>query len=105
MTLIISSSSHSHTNKESLKQYIKNADLVVVAVGKPNFLNKKEFEFNENSIIIDVGINRVDDKLVGDCEKDLPVKYQSPVPGGVGLLTRLALFENLLKLSTRKENL
>ena len=89
---------HSHTNKESLKQYVKNADLVVVAVGKPNFLNKKEFEFNENSIIIDVGINRIDGKLVGDCEKDLPVKFQSPVPGGVGLLTRLALFENLLTL-------
>lgn len=93
---------HSHTNKESLKQYVKNADLVVVAVGKPNFLNKKEFEFNENSIIIDVGINRVDGKLVGDCEKDLPVKYQSPVPGGVGLLTRLALFENLITLAERE---
>ena len=93
---------HSHTNKESLKQYVKNADLVVVAVGKPNFLNKKEFEFNENSIIIDVGINRVDGKLFGDCESDLPVKYQSPVPGGVGLLTRLALFENLVTLVGRE---
>lgn len=46
----------------------------------------------------DVGINRdKDNKLTGDCEKDLPVSFQSPVPGGVGLLTRLALLLNLME--------
>ena len=90
---------HSHTKQEDLKRYVKNTDLIISAVGKKNLLNKKDFIFNPNSIIIDVGINRDENgKLCGDCEKDLPVKFQSPVPGGVGLLTRLALFENLIQL-------
>ena len=38
-------------------------------------------------------------KLIGDCEKELPVAFQSPVPGGCGLLTRLAVIENLILLS------
>ena len=48
---------------------------------------------------MDVGINfNEEGKLIGDCEKDLPVAFQSPVPGGCGLLTRLAVIENLIKL-------
>ena len=53
---------------------------------------KKRFrlkEFNEQG------------KLIGDCEKDLPVAFQSPVPGGCGLLTRLAVIENLIKLEDK----
>ncbi len=89
---------HSHTKQEDLKKYVKDADLIISAVGKKNLLNRKDFIFNLNSIIIDVGINRDENgKLCGDCEKGLPVKFQSPVPGGVGLLTRLALFENLIQ--------
>ena len=50
----------------------------------------------EDAIIIDVGINRVDGKLYGDCAPNLDVSLQTPVPGGVGLLTRCAMLENLL---------
>jgi 5,10-methylene-tetrahydrofolate dehydrogenase/methenyl tetrahydrofolate cyclohydrolase len=48
---------------------------------------------------MDVGINfNSEGKLIGDCEPNLPVAFQSPVPGGCGLLTRLAVIENLVKL-------
>ena len=51
---------------------------------------------------MDVGINFNDQgKLIGDCEKDLSVAFQSPVPGGCGLLTRLAVIENLIKLEDK----
>lgn len=93
---------HSHTRKEDLYNYIKNADLIVCAVGKRNFLDKS-FEYKKDAIVIDVGINRDENnKLCGDCEKDLPVAYQTPVPGGVGLLTRISLYENLFVLNFNK---
>ena len=89
---------HSHTSDEDLRRYIKNSDLIIVAVGKPCFLTK-DYEFKEDAVIFDVGINRVDGHLVGDCEPDLNVRFQSPVPGGVGLLTRLSLLLNLLEVA------
>ena len=49
-------------------------------------------------MIVDVGINRDETGLHGDAVPNLPVFLQTPVPGGVGLLTRLALMENLIKL-------
>ena len=87
---------HSHTSKDDLKYYIKNADLIIVAVGIPYFLDDK-FLFKKNAIVFDVGINRVDGKIVGDCCNNLPVYFQSPVPKGVGLLTRLSLLLNLVE--------
>jgi methylenetetrahydrofolate dehydrogenase (NADP+)/methenyltetrahydrofolate cyclohydrolase len=89
---------HSKTSEEDKKFYLKNADLVIVATGQLNTLNNS-YVFKDTSIVIDVGIN-VDHlgKLCGDCQKDLKVAFQSPVPGGVGLLTRLALIENALTL-------
>ena len=62
------------------------------------FLEDNHYEFKKSAFLFDVGINRdKDNKLTGDCEKDLPVSFQSPVPGGVGLLTRLALLLNLME--------
>lgn len=88
---------HSKTPSNVIKDLVAMADLIVVAVGKSNFLTN-DFNFKKSCFVIDVGINRdSDNKLVGDCEKDLKVAYQSPVPGGVGLLTRLALLINLLE--------
>ncbi len=90
---------HSKTSKKDMNFYLKHADLVIVAVGKEGFLSN-EFDINENSVIIDVGINRGEDgKLHGDVIPNLNVKYQSPVPGGVGLLTRLALLLNLCEVT------
>ena len=89
---------HSKTSKEDMKNYLKNADIIVAAVGKKYLINK-DFEFKPSAILVDVGINRDEDGLHGDIEPNMPVALQTPVPGGVGLLTRLALIENLIKIS------
>ncbi len=91
------------------------SDIVVVAIGKPNFVDAKFFKNDGSQVVVDVGINRtsggitekmneeVVTKIVGDVNffevKDI-VKAISPVPGGVGQMTVLALFENLIDLST-----
>ncbi len=88
---------HSKTKFEDMHRYIENADIVVVAVGKKYLIDNK-FIFKKDAVVVDVGINRDDEGLKGDCLPNLPVKLQTPVPGGVGLITRLALYENLLKI-------
>ena len=92
---------HSKTSKEDMARYLKNADIVVVAVGRKHLITK-EFDFKKTAILVDVGINRDEEGLHGDIEPGLPVALQTPVPGGVGLLTRLALMENLLKIHSRR---
>ena len=88
---------HSKTSYDNMYKYVKNADIIFTAVGKQNLLINEKFEFKKSAFVIDIGINRDEQgKLCGDCERNLPVLYQSPVPGGVGLLTRVALFSNLL---------
>lgn len=79
---------HSHTR--NLKEILQIADLVVCAVGKPKFLDVSELKCP----VIDVGIN-YDNGLCGDCYGEGNV---TPVPGGVGLLTRLALVENVIDI-------
>lgn len=88
---------HSKTSEEDRKFFIEHADLIVVAIGKPMFLDEK-YNYKKSAVVIDVGINRVDGKLVGDAKPELDVAFQSPVPGGVGLLTRLSLLLNLLEV-------
>ena len=90
---------HTKTSEEDKRFYLEHADLVVVAAGKAGVLDRS-YKLKETAIVMDVGINFDENgKLIGDCEKDLPVAFQSPVPGGCGLLTRLAVIENLVKLS------
>lgn len=89
---------HSKTSKEDMANYLANADIVVVAVGRKHLITNS-FKFKESAVVVDVGINRDEDGLHGDVEPGLPVRLQTPVPGGVGLLTRLALMENLLKIN------
>ncbi len=88
---------HSKTTREDMFRYIENADIIVVAVGK-KYLLDDSFKYKETAVIIDVGINRDENGLCGDAMNNLPVRLQTPVPGGVGLLTRIALYENLLKI-------
>jgi methylenetetrahydrofolate dehydrogenase (NADP+)/methenyltetrahydrofolate cyclohydrolase len=62
------------------------------------------YKYKDSAYVVDVGINRGEDgRLHGDAEPGLPVKLQTPVPGGVGLLTRLALMENLLIAKKNRE--
>lgn len=88
---------HSKTSFEDMYRYIANADIIVVAIGKQHFLDDK-FDYKKTAVIVDVGISRDENGLHGDAIPDLPVALQTPVPGGVGLLTRLALYENLLDI-------
>ena len=80
--------------------YTRNADVVISATGLINVINADMIK--KDSIIIDVGINRVNGKIVGDVDTydmDKKAKYVTPVPGGVGLTTVLSLMDNLVKLT------
>lgn len=86
---------HSHT--KNLEFFTKNADILVVAVGIPNFI--KGSMVKVGSVVIDVGINKVDGKIVGDVEFSSVAKvadHLTPVPGGVGPLTVVSLLKNTL---------
>lgn len=92
---------HTKTSEEDKRFYLEHADLIVVAAGKHGVVNKS-YKLKNSAVVMDVGINfNEEGKLIGDCEKDLPVAFQSPVPGGCGLLTRLAVIENLIKLEDK----
>ena len=81
-----------HSKTKNLHWYTMTADLIVCAVGKPNFLNC----YPIHCPVIDVGINFDENgKLVGDCY-NTEGRDVTPVPGGVGLLTRCMLLENVL---------
>jgi methylenetetrahydrofolate dehydrogenase (NADP+)/methenyltetrahydrofolate cyclohydrolase len=86
-----------HSKTKNLKDEIKNADIVVVAIGKPKFINKSYVK--KDQVIIDVGITKVGNDLLGDVDfKSVSkiVRAITPVPGGVGPMTVVSLFENLL---------
>jgi len=90
---------HSKTPEAEKRMFIRHADLIVVATGHRHTLTA-DYELKPTAIVIDVGINVGEDgKLHGDCDPDLPVEFQSPVPGGVGLLTRMSVIDNLIELS------
>jgi len=88
-----------HRFTKNLKNHVSNADLLIVAVGKPNFL-KGEWIKN-GSIVIDVGINRLESgEIVGDVDFKtayLKASYITPVPGGVGPMTVAMLLQNTLE--------
>ena len=87
---------HSHT--KDLKAETKRADIVVAAVGRPEMITGDMLK--EGAVVIDVGINRVDGKLLGDVEFESAKKVASkitPVPGGVGPMTIAMLMENTVK--------
>ena len=87
-----------HSKTINLREYTSRADILVVAVGKAGLI--KGDDIKEGAIVIDVGINSVNDKLVGDVDyesvKD-KVSYITPVPGGVGQLTVANLAKNTYK--------
>ena len=90
---------HTKTSEEDKRFYLANADLIVVAAGKAGVVDSS-YHLKNSAVIMDVGINfNAEGKLIGDCEPGLDVAFQSPVPGGCGLLTRLAVIENLISLA------
>ena len=96
-----------HSRTRDLKEVTKRADILVVAVGIPEFITGDMIK--EGAVVIDVGINRLENKkLVGDVEFESAEKVASaitPVPGGVGPMTIAMLMKNTLKAAiVNKEN-
>ena len=91
-----------HTDTIRIEEKMKMADILVLAVGKAEFINNDNVDrcIKRGSIVIDVGINRNEEgKLVGDCDTEAASRFASaitPVPGGIGLMTRAALMHNVL---------
>lgn len=96
-----------HSKSENLSEEIKNFDIVCVAIGKAEYF--KPTDFKKNAIVIDVGIHRVGDKLIGDVQKSTEdqswLKAQSPVPGGVGITTIAMLMQNTLQATKARRNI
>ncbi|MDR0972248.1 MAG: bifunctional 5,10-methylene-tetrahydrofolate dehydrogenase/5,10-methylene-tetrahydrofolate cyclohydrolase [Bacteroidales bacterium] len=94
-----------HSKTQNLKEICLSADILIVAIGKPEFV--KEDMVKNGAVVIDVGIHRIEDKtkekgyrIVGDVafeEVKNKCSYISPVPGGVGMLTVVSLLQNTLK--------
>jgi len=85
-----------NTPQQLLTDLTTKADIIIVAVGKPNLLTKDMVK--EGAVVIDVGINRLDNKIVGDCDFDNvseKCEWITPVPGGVGPMTIAGLISNL----------
>ena len=86
-----------HSKTKNIEQITKNADILISAVGKPHFVTANMVK--ENAVVIDVGINRIDNKLIGDVnfeEVSKIASYITPVPGGVGPMTVAMLLYNVV---------
>lgn len=99
-----------HSKTQNLSEITKQADILIAAIGKPNFVTADMVK--ENVVVVDVGINRIKDptrksgfRLVGDVDFDSVAPKSSfitPVPGGVGLMTIACLMINTLEAVKRK---
>ena len=99
-----------HSRTQNLKELCKSADIIVAAIGKANFVT--EDMVKTDAVVIDVGINRVEDsskkkgyRLVGDVDYNAVSKkasYITPVPGGVGPMTITSLLLNTFKAAEKK---
>ena len=92
-----------HSRTRDLATFTRKADILVAAIGQPEFITGEMVK--KDAIVIDVGINSIEDRLIGDVKFD-EVKeiagYITPVPGGVGPLTRAMLLQNTLTLAGRQ---
>lgn len=91
-----------HSRTQHLADHTRRADVLVAAVGKPRFITADMVK--PGAIVIDVGINRVDGKVVGDVDFDAVKEVASwitPVPGGVGRMTITMLLENTIEAAER----
>ena len=92
-----------HSRTQNLKEITKQADILVAAVGHANFVTADMVK--PGAAVIDVGINRVDGKIVGDVDYDAVSEvagYITPVPGGVGQMTIAMLLSNTLDAAAKR---
>ena len=90
-----------HTGTKDLSAHTKRADIVTAALGKAHFLRAAMIK--PGAVAVDVGITRTSDGLVGDLHPDVAAvaSAYSPMPGGVGPMTRAMLLQNLVELAER----
>ncbi|MFA6075177.1 MAG: bifunctional methylenetetrahydrofolate dehydrogenase/methenyltetrahydrofolate cyclohydrolase FolD [Negativicutes bacterium] len=91
-----------HSKTKNLSEITKTADIVVAAIGRPNYITAAMLK--PGAVVIDVGINRLNDKIVGDCDYSQLLNVASaitPVPGGVGVLTIAMLLNNTVRAAER----
>jgi methylenetetrahydrofolate dehydrogenase (NADP+)/methenyltetrahydrofolate cyclohydrolase len=94
-----------HSKTKNLKEITKDADILVVAIGRANFVTGDMVK--DGAVVVDVGMNRVDGKLYGDVEFESVSKkssYITPVPGGVGPMTVTMLMYNTIISAFRSKN-
>ena len=94
-----------HSKTKNLSEITKQADVLIVAIGKPKFVTENMIK--EGAVVVDVGINRVDGKLCGDVDfenVENKASYITPVPGGVGPMTICELLRNTLDCFKIKHN-
>lgn len=88
---------HSHT--KDITKYTKEADIIISACGTPKIITSDMIK--DNAVVIDVGVNRINGKIVGDVDFESVFKkasYITPNPGGVGPMTIAMIIDNLIKL-------
>lgn len=90
-----------HTGTKNLSELTKRADIIVAAIGKAHFLT--EDMVSAKAVVIDVGLTRVGEKLLGDVDPKVHqvVAAYSPVPGGVGPMTRAMLLRNVVEIGAK----
>ena len=88
-----------HTATTNLDELLKNADIVIAAIGKAHFIKPQMIK--AGAVVIDVGITRIDSQLLGDVDPAITsvAGFFAPMPGGVGPMTRAMLLSNLLELA------
>ena len=92
-----------NSKTRDIGNWTSQSDIIIAAAGVPNLVTK--WDVTSETIIIDAGINFVDGKMCGDVDKqlyDAALIDITPVPGGVGLLTRLSLLENVVDAAERR---
>lgn len=96
-----------HSRTQNIKEIVKNADIVVSAIGKPHFIIADMIK--DGAVIVDVGINRLNDgKIVGDVDfenVEPKASFITPVPGGVGPMTIAMLLNNLVEAVKLQNNI
>ena len=88
-----------HSQTPNLARFTK-ADILVAAAGHPHYYQKM---VKEGAIVVDVGINRIGTRLIGDVDKDVEqvAGWITPVPGGVGPVTIAMLLDNLVRAAQK----
>jgi methylenetetrahydrofolate dehydrogenase (NADP+)/methenyltetrahydrofolate cyclohydrolase len=94
-----------HSQTKNLRDFTKQADIVVSAIGKAHFFDRSYFNPDKNTVIIDVGMNTLNGKLTGDVDTHEVMDHVAaitPVPGGVGPMTVVSLIDNLISATEKQ---